>query len=159
MRMIIFLSSALGLLFFTTGDPEARATLKDSGGRELGTLTLTDTPSGVKLSGDLTGLPDGEHAIHLHAVGQCDPTFDAAGGHWNPTARDHGRHLGDLPNLTVRDGRAEVNATTPGGTLRGEHPLLDGDGAAVIVHANPDDYQSQPAGNAGGRIACGVVGE
>jgi Cu-Zn family superoxide dismutase len=159
MRSLIVLGAGLGLLLVADRDPGATTKLLDAEGREVGALTLTDTDRGVQVTGELHDLPDGEHAIHLHTVGRCEPSFDAAGGHWNPGGGDHGRHFGDLPNITVQGGRASVNATTPGGTLRGEHPLLDADGAAVIVHAGPDDYQSQPAGNSGARIACGVVTE
>ncbi|MBA3257857.1 MAG: superoxide dismutase family protein, partial [Gemmatimonadales bacterium] len=117
------------------------------------------------VSGRLTGLPPGEHAIHLHAVGRCDPpAFESAGDHWNPTNRQHGTaspkgpHLGDLRNVDVaRDSSVSVQETAPGGALRGDNALLGGDGAAVVVHASPDDYKSQPSGGSGDRIACGVV--
>jgi Cu-Zn family superoxide dismutase len=157
MRVLIVLTAGLGVLVLTAQQPGATATVRDAAGRELGILALSDTAGGIRVTGTLVGLPDGEHAIHLHAVGRCQPAFDSAGGHWNPSGLPHGRHYGDLRNITVREGRAEVNGTTPGGSLRGDGGLLDADGAAVIVHAGPDDYQSQPSGNAGGRIACGVV--
>jgi Cu-Zn family superoxide dismutase len=137
----------------------------DAVGKDLGTLTLTEAGPTITVVGRISGLPPGEHAIHLHTAGRCDrPKFEAAGDHWNPTKRQHGTdnpkgpHLGDLPNLTVgQDRSATIEATTPGGTLRGENALLDSDGAAVVVHAKRDDYKSQPAGNSGDRIACGVV--
>ncbi|MHB1223320.1 MAG: superoxide dismutase family protein [Gemmatimonadaceae bacterium] len=142
----------------------ATATLRDSAGREIGTVTLTDAADGITVSGTLSGLPPGDHAIHLHTTGQCEAPFASAGGHWNPTNRQHGTqnpegpHLADMPNFTVAaDSSASLQATTPGGTLRGENALLDSDGAAVVVHADADDYRSDPAGNAGARIACGVV--
>jgi Cu-Zn family superoxide dismutase len=159
MRTLIILTSGLSVLLLAHPNPQATATLRDGGGRELGTLTLTDSPQGIHVTGTLNGLPDGEHAIHLHTVGRCRPAFQAAGRHWNPTGRDHGQHLGDLPNITARAGEATVSGTTPGGSLRGDQPLLDADGAAVIVHAGPDDYQSQPSGNSGDPIACGEVTE
>ena len=137
----------------------------DAAGRDLGTLTLTEAGPTITVAGRLSGLPPGEHAIHLHTAGRCDrPKFEAAGNHWNPTNSQHGTdnpkgpHLGDLPNFTVGQNRSgAIDATTPGGTLRGENALLDSDGAAVVVHAKPDDYKSQPSGNSGDRIACGVV--
>jgi Cu-Zn family superoxide dismutase len=146
------------------GNPTAA--LRDSAGKELGTLTLTEAGQGITVSGQITGLPSGAHAIHLHTVGRCDaPGFESAGDHWNPTKRQHGKnspqgpHLGDLPNLTAAGNRpVSVQATTPGGTLHGTNALLDSDGATVVVHAKPDDYKSQPSGNSGDRIACGVVG-
>jgi Cu-Zn family superoxide dismutase len=140
--------------------------MRDAAGKDLGTLTLTEAAEAITVAGRLTGLPPGEHGIHLHQVGRCDPpSFESAGDHWNPTNRQHGKqspqgpHLGDLPNVTVAQDRSVmVQATTPGGTLRGANALLDSDGAAVVVHARRDDYRSQPAGDSGDRIACGVVG-
>lgn len=143
----------------------ATALMHDSGGRTLGTLVLTDAAEGIAISGRLTGLTPGQHAIHVHTVGRCDPpAFTTAGGHWNPFGREHGllnprgSHAGDLPTITVgADGSATVQATTRGGSLRGANALLDADGAAVMIHAAPDDDRTDPAGNAGARIACGVI--
>lgn len=148
-----------------TAAGKATAAMRDSAGKDLGTLTLSDSGRSIAVSGRLTGLPRGEHAIHLHTAGQCDaPKFEGAGDHWNPTNKQHGRnspggpHLGDLPNLTVaQNGSVSVQATTPGGTLRGANAALDSDGAAVVVHAKRDDYKTQPSGDSGDRIACGVV--
>ena len=141
------------------------AAMRNAQGKDLGALTLTESSGGITVAGRLTGLPPGEHAIHLHTTGRCDaPTFESAGDHWNPTRSGHGTrsgkgpHLGDMPNITVaRDSSVSVNATTAGGTIRGENAVLDTDGAAVVVHAKGDDYKSQPSGNSGDRIACGVV--
>ena len=143
----------------------ATAALRDAKGKDLGTVTLTESGGKISLSGQLTGLPRGTHGIHLHTVGKCEgPKFESAGSHWNPTNKQHGTqnpsgpHLGDFPNLTVgQDGSAKVDATTPGGTLRGENPLLDSDGATVVVHAKADDNKTDPSGNSGDRIACGAV--
>ena len=144
----------------------ARATVSDSSGRELGTLMLADTVGGIALAGRLQGLPPGQHAIHLHMTGLCAPPFESAGGHWNPTNRQHGLenpagpHFGDMPNLSVgTDSAVTVQTITPGGSIRGPSGLLDADGAAVVVHAQPDDNRSDPAGNAGDRIACGAVSD
>jgi Cu-Zn family superoxide dismutase len=139
--------------------------MRDAVGRDLGTLTLAASAGGITVTGRLTGLPPGEHAMHFHRVGRCEPpAFKSAADHWNPTNRRHGvespqgPHLGDLPNITVaQDGSVMVQATTPGGALRGSDGLLDDDGAAVVVHAGWDDYRSQPSGDAGDPIACGVV--
>jgi Cu-Zn family superoxide dismutase len=148
-----------------TFSPTATAQMKGAAGRDFGTLTLTETSGGIAISGTLAGLPPGEHGFHVHAVGTCEgPSFETAGAHWNPTNRAHGTnnpagpHLGDLPNLTVAaDSSVTVQATTPGGTLRGENSLLDDNGAALVIHAGADDYKSNPSGNSGNRIACGVV--
>jgi Cu-Zn family superoxide dismutase len=143
----------------------ATAQMHGIAGRDFGTLTLTETSGGIAISGTLAGLPPGEHGFHVHAVGTCEgPSFETAGAHWNPTNRAHGMnnpagpHLGDLPNLTVAaDSSVTVQATTPGGTLHGENSMLDDNGAALVIHAAADDYKSNPSGNSGNRIACGVV--
>lgn len=140
------------------------ATMYDTAGVEIGILTLTQADSGIALSGTVLGLTPGEHGIHLHTVGTCAPDFDAAGGHWNPTDRQHGRdnpagpHAGDMLNLMVDStGTAAVALTTAGGALRGDDGLLDDDGATVVIHQDADDMQTDPSGNSGSRIACGVV--
>ena len=140
------------------------APMRDSAGKDLGTLTLTEAAAGITITGMLTGLPAGSHGIHLHGVGKCEPPFTSAGDHWNPTSRQHGlenaqgAHLGDMPNLPVgATGAVDVQISTKGGGLQGQHPLLDGDGGAVVIHAGPDDQRTDPSGNSGARIACGVV--
>lgn len=142
----------------------ATVALRDAAGRDLGTLTVTEGATGLALAGSLRGLPPGERAIHVHTVGSCEPPFESAGGHWNPTNQQHGSenpqgpHFGDMPNMTVgADSTVQVQVATPGGTLRGTNALLDADGAAVVVHASADDYRTDPSGEAGARIACGVV--
>lgn len=139
------------------------AEMMDSTGKKLGMLTVSDDAGGIMIMGALTGLPKGEHAIHVHTTGSCTPNFAAAGGHWNPTNKEHGKdspkgpHLGDTPNFTVAGDTTSVMVTTPGGSLKGENAVLDADGAAIVIHAKADDYKSQPAGAAGDRIACGVI--
>jgi Cu-Zn family superoxide dismutase len=143
----------------------AFAVIRNAEGRNLGTLTLKDAEAGIAVSGRLAGLAPGVHGVHLHSTGHCNPpAFDSAGSHWNPGERQHGSanpqgpHAGDLPNLEVGpDSSGMMDGTTAAGSLGGELPLLDADGAAVIVHAGTDDYQSQPSGNAGSPVACGVV--
>ena len=138
--------------------------MRDAAGHDLGSLTLRDTPDGIMVMGNLHGIAPGEHGIHIHMTGSCEPTFAAAGGHWNPTNKEHGKdnpkgpHMGDMMNITVgKDSTVSVMVTSPGGTLSGANALLDADGAAIVVHAKADDYKSQPAGNAGDRIACGAI--
>ena len=146
----------------------ATAPLRVASGQAVGTLTLRDEPGQpLTIEGELSGLPAGTHGIHFHAVGQCDATgeFASAGAHFNPASRKHGLenaegpHAGDLPNLVVgADGRAVVRMTTPRVTLgREAATLLDADGSAVVVHASADDQRSDPSGNSGARVACGVI--
>lgn len=140
---------------------QAAAVIRDPDGKEHGSVTVSDTPSGaLHVILHLSGIPDGPHAIHIHETGKCDPPdFESAGGHL-AGGKEHGAlhaggmHSGDLPNIDSADGGA-VNQEffLPGVTLA---EVMDDDGAAFIMHAGVDDYVSQPAGNAGDRIACGV---
>jgi Cu-Zn family superoxide dismutase len=160
-------SLAAGLAFVAPAFAvdQASAVLKDVAGAEVGKATLTATPSGVLISLDLTALPAGEHAFHIHAVGKCEPPkFESAGPHFNPDSTKHGLmnpqgpHAGDMPNLHVPEGgKLKVEVLNPAVTLSAESALLDEDGSAIVVHAGADDYQTDPAGNAGARIACGVI--
>lgn len=141
--------------------PSATAHLVDLTGAAVGTIRLSDRDGSISLEGSLAGLPTGPLGIHLHGAGRCEPPFESAGTHWNPGERKHGTenpggpHQGDLPNLDVAsNGAATLNFATPGGTLA---ELLDFDGAAVVVHAGADDMRTDPSGNSGNRIACGVV--
>lgn len=145
---------------------QARAVLRDAQGAEIGTVTITQEGSNVRLMGDLTSLPAGEHGFHFHQTGTCEgPGFDSAGGHFNPTNASHGSehpqgpHAGDIPNITGADGSTHVDQTNSMVTLMDGQPnsLFDADGTALVVHADPDDYETQPSGNAGARIACGVI--
>lgn len=140
--------------------------LVNGAGEPIGTAMLTQEPAGTRVTATLTGLPAGTYAIHLHAVGKCEgPTFTTAGGHFNPAMKQHGslnpagEHAGDLPNVVVGDDhRGTLDAVRAGLRLvDGDAPLLDTDGAAIVVHAGPDDYRTDPAGNAGARIGCGVL--
>jgi Cu-Zn family superoxide dismutase len=142
--------------------PTASALMRDASGNALGRLTIAQSSSGITVTGTLTGLPAGTHGIHVHAVGACDaPAFTTAGGHWNPTANAHGfenprgPHHGDMRNLVAdASGRADVSTSTTAGGAGG---LFDADGSAIVIHAAADDYRTDPSGNSGARIACGVV--
>lgn len=150
------------------GTGAARAEMVDVEGRGLGAVILNENAGEVALAGALIGLPPGEHGFHIHETGACDPPgFESAGGHLAPAGNPHGfhaaggPHAGDLSNLVAGpDSIATVEFETSLVSLHGgDAPLLDDDGSALVVHADPDDYVSQPAGNAGARIACGVIEE
>jgi Cu-Zn family superoxide dismutase len=154
------------LVFGSTADAAAaRAQLKNAAGEKVGDASLQDTPEGVKVSATFIDLPPGQHAFHVHAVGRCEPPFDSAGGHFNPTRRQHGRdnpqgpHAGDMPNIELSDRTApSIEIVLKDTTLEsGPNRLLDADGASLVVHERADDYVTDPAGNAGARIACGVI--
>lgn len=143
----------------------ATATLRQANGLPAGTAILTAAGEKVTLSLALAGLPAGQKGMHLHMVGRCDaPDFASAGGHLNPGGRQHGTanpsgsHLGDLPNVVIdSNGAAAMSAQLPGTRAELEAALFDADGTAIVVHAGPDDYRTDPSGNSGARIACGVL--
>jgi superoxide dismutase, Cu-Zn family len=148
--------------------PGARATaeLRDAGGQTVGTATLTEQPGGVRIVVQARGLSRGRHGIHIHAVGRCDPPqFTSAGDHFNPHARKHGLetaegpHAGDLPNLDAgQDGNAGYDVTTDRIMLRdGRTSLFDGDGSSLVIHEKEDDQTTDPTGNSGDRVVCGVI--
>lgn len=148
----------------------ARAEMRDAAGRDLGTVNVLFTSSGVRLTGTLAGLPAGTHGFHFHSVGRCEGTlatpFETAGGHYNPAGREHGTlnpagpHAGDLPNAAVDAGGRLALADTGATAAMSEtarNGVFDADGTALILHAQADDYRTNPSGNSGARIACGVV--
>ena len=144
----------------------ASAPLKDAQGKEIGAVNLTQTPRGVLINVSVKGLPPGEHAFHVHAVGKCEPPFTTAGGHFNPDGKKHGlmaadgAHAGDMPNLHIpQSGELTVEIVNAAITLEKGKPnsVFDADGSALVIHAGSDDYKTDPTGEAGGRIACGVV--
>ena len=182
MKIATFVSlvSTVGLLAACTQDasvassgsvppsaaPTAKAALVANDGAARGEAMITQSADGLRVRVRAAGLTPGAHAVHIHMTGRCTPPdFASAGGHWNPTGRQHGKdnpqgmHMGDMPNMIAgSDGIGEVEYLVSDGVISGgTMPLLDADGAAVVVHAQADDYKSDPAGNAGGRVLCGVV--
>jgi len=146
----------------------AKASLKDASGKDVGQVALLQTPHGVLLKLTVKGVPAGEHAFHVHAVGKCEPPFTSAGGHFNPASKKHGMeaaegsHAGDMPNLFIpASGELTVEIANPMISLVKGQPnsVFDADGSAVIIHAGADDYKTDPTGNAGDRIACGIIVE
>ncbi|MBI4398316.1 MAG: superoxide dismutase family protein [Candidatus Omnitrophica bacterium] len=145
---------------------QARAAIMDAQGKEIGTALFSETPGGVDIAVRVSGLSPGPHGIHVHENGICEgPDFKSAGGHFNPTGKEHGlnnpngSHCGDLPNLEAgADGTADTVLTLHGVTLGdGPNSLLKPGGTALIIHASQDDAVTDPAGNSGARIACGVI--
>ena len=169
-NQFIRIGSVAAIMFALSSLPaaaqNATAALKDAGGKEVGSVNLTQTPHGVLINLSVKGLAAGEHAFHVHAVGKCEPPFTSAGGHFNPTNKKHGMlaaegyHAGDMPNLHIpQSGDLTVEVVNASITLEKGKPnsVFDADGSAIVIHAGSDDYKTDPTGDAGGRIACGVI--
>jgi Cu-Zn family superoxide dismutase len=170
MKALFTLATASAVLLALAAAPAgaqtAQAALQDANGKDVGSATLSQTPAGVLIGLSLKGLPAGEHAFHVHGVGKCEPPFTSAGPHFNPAGRKHGlmaaegHHAGDMPNLHIpASGELAVEVVNDAVTLEKGKPgsLLDGQGTALVIHGGKDDYRSDPAGEAGSRIACGVI--
>jgi Cu-Zn family superoxide dismutase len=173
MRILNLLAAAnaAALLSVAAASPAAAETLanaqlKDGSGKAVGDADLVQTQAGVLIKLQLKGIAPGEHAFHIHAVGKCDaPSFESAGPHFNPTSHKHGMlsgegHAGDMPNLHVlQSGDLAVEVLNPAVTLDKGKPnsVFDNDGSSLVIHAKADDYKTDPAGNSGDRIACGVI--
>lgn len=164
MKIAFTTAVACGLMTSAAFAAETAATVMNSDGAEVGTVSVSDTESGVALAKlSLTNLPEGGIAVHLHETGDCSGEgFKSAGGHIAGD-REHGvlaaggPHPGDMPNVTVNsDGTVEQEVFLP--FLNVEEHLMDDDGAAFVTHGGQDDYSSQPSGDAGDRIACGTFG-
>lgn len=167
--LVVGLGSAACAGGVAEGGASARAQLLDADGNVVGDAILEEAGGSVTVTVSVNGLSPGEHGVHVHTTGRCevsaDGAFVSAGGHFNPDGRSHGLenpagpHAGDLPNMTVGDdGRGTLTVTTDRFTLAaGDRSVFDADGAAIVVHASADDMRSDPAGDAGARVACGVL--
>jgi Cu-Zn family superoxide dismutase len=156
--------------FSLAAEPKTlRTKLINTHQQQVGEATLTETPNGVLVRVELVqnppGIAPGVHAIHIHEVGQCEPPFKSAGGHFNPLQKKHGflseqgKHLGDLPNMYVaKNAPVKVEFIVSQATLdAGKTGLLDANGSALVIHQEADDYRTDPAGDSGDRIACAVI--
>jgi Cu-Zn family superoxide dismutase len=163
---VVAIGAFLATVPFAAQAQTAKAALKDAEGKGVGSATLTETPHGVLVSLAIKGIKPGEHAFHVHAVGKCEPPFTTAGGHFNPGGKKHGieategAHAGDMPNLHVpASGELTIEVLNTAITTEKGKPnsVFQPNGTALVIHAGKDDYKSDPAGNAGDRVACGVI--
>ena len=172
MRNLLLIPALLGFCaaaaLADTAPKTAHANIMNAQGMQIGTAKLKAVKDGVQISVKFAGLSAGDHGIHIHTVGKCEgPAFTTAGGHFNPTSAHHGMnntmdphpHAGDLPNLKVAaNGKGSATVVAKGVTLGdGANSLFHDGGTSLVIHAKADDLMSDPSGNSGDRVACGVI--
>lgn len=164
--MCLILAGCVLIPTTTSAPISATAEVKNAQGQTVGTATFHQVIDGLRIVLEVRGLPPGPKGVHLHAVGRCEaPDFTTAGDHYNPESTQHGLmnpagpHAGDLPNITIAaDGTGRLESMNTHLTITGTgHTVLDADGSALVIHADPDDFKTDPSGNTSARIACGVV--
>ena len=167
--IVVVFTAALTGIAAAQGAPGATAQLQDKDGNPVGNATFTEGPNGVTINATLQpgqqAVSPGEHGIHIHEKGSISPDFEAAGKHFNPTGAQHGfnnpqgPHEGDLENIFVNDdGSASYTTTDDRITLSGgQNSILDSDGSALVIHESADDYQTDPSGDSGDRVAAGII--